>query len=396
MSKADMLGGSATFDAVTQPMSSRAAAFARFSGQETPDGNDASTTRAGGLRLAVAKLAHNPYNPREELQDIEDLADSLAARGLIQPVTVVTRAAFLAAHPGHEHNIGDSDFVVVDGNRRLAAAAMAGLDSIPAHLDDSLAEDADTLLETALVAAVHNKELEPIAQARVLEKLVAKYGSQRQVAKALHKSSGWVTQRMALLKLTPELQQAVEDKSLPVEVARQVGQLPQQQQNSAAQEALAARAARKPRRSPTPPTAKGAYAVSTPAQPTGGVDQVDASETSAAEAQVGAYGVSTSRAAEHPPEVASSGGGGQPLSLPALRQEDSRPPRMPWHDGNAVMDLVLAALDDEQRARFLHRYVERSGSKEALVADLARGLPQGGRLQLASILAAVAADLQVG
>lgn len=57
------------------------------------------------------------------------------------------------------------------------------------------------------------------------------------------------------------------------------------------------------------------------------------------------------------------------------------------------MDLVMATLDEEQRSRFLHRYVERSGSKEALVADLARGLPREGRLQLASILAAVAADL---
>ncbi|MDD9375150.1 hypothetical protein M8Z33_00375 [Streptomyces sp. ZAF1911] len=67
---------------------------------------------------------------------------------------------------------------------------------------------------------------------------------------------------------------------------------------------------------------------------------------------------------------------------------------MPWHDGNAVMDVVIATLDDEQRTRFLHRYVERSGSKEALVADLARSLAKEGRLQLAAILAAVAADLR--
>ncbi|MFE9258422.1 ParB/RepB/Spo0J family partition protein [Streptomyces sp. NPDC006879] len=422
MSKADMLGNSPTFNAVAQPMSSRAASFARFSGQENSNGNDATPAPTGGLRLMVTQLAHNPYNPREELQDIEDLADSLAARGLIQPVAVVTRDAFLAAHPGHEQNIGDADFVVVDGNRRLAAAIMAGLDDIPAHLDDALAEDADTLLETALVAAVHNKELEPIAQARVLEKLVAKYGSQRQVAKALHKSSGWVTQRLALLKLTPELQRAVEDKELPVEVARQVGQLPQQQQHTAAQDAMTARAASKQRRAPSAP--KSAYAVSTPPKSTSDAHQAEASRSAAVENLGGAYGVSTSEpstsaatqvdtssgtAAGNPQGAYAVSTSGASVASPdaaatpemarsappvALQQANSQVPPMPWHDGNAVMDLSIAALDDDQRARFLHRYVERSGSKDALVADLARGLPPERRLQLASILAEVAADLR--
>ncbi|MFD3337100.1 ParB/RepB/Spo0J family partition protein [Streptomyces sp. NPDC058700] len=371
MSKADRLGGSATFDAVTQPMSSRAAAFARFSGQEAVSENNAVTTPAEGLRLPVAKLAHNPENPREELQDIEDLADSLAARGLIQPVAVVTRTAFLSAHPRHEQSIGDAEYVVVDGNRRLAAAQMAGLDEIPAHLDDSFATDAEVLLENALVAAIHNHDLEPIEQAKVLQTLVEKYGSQRQVAKALNKSSGWVTQRLALLKLTPELQQAVEEKSLPVEVARQVGQLPHQQQHRAAQEALTARAEAKQRRKiqPAPPSA---YGVSTPETPD---EEPPAPVRPEPPEPKGAYAVSTPAAtdADDTTETPTSGG----VELGAATQ---------WSDGAVAMEQAIHHMDAEQRSRFLHRYVALAGSTDALVADFARGLPATQRLQLATIL----------
>ncbi|MFB7852372.1 ParB/RepB/Spo0J family partition protein [Streptomyces sp. NPDC056053] len=393
MRKSDMLGGSATFDAVNQPMSNRAAAFARFSGQESPDGDDAAPPPSPtGLRLPVAKLAHNPENPREELQDIEDLADSLAARGLIQPVAVVTRAAFLSAHPGHEQSIGDAEYVVVDGNRRLEAATMAGLDEVPAHLDDSFAADADVLLENALVAAVHNHDLEPIDQAKALQKLVKKYGSQRRAAKALNKSSGWVTQRMALLKLTPDLQQAVEEKTLPVEVARQVGQLPQQQQHSAAQKALTARAEAKERRKRQPPAAQGAYAVSTQ-KPS--PDPVGNPVSDEQPDPTGAYAVSTRQSEDPRPETEA------PVSAGDLNQEDSGDRESAatgtqtyQREGFPDTDAALTTMTPEQRTHFLHRYIERSGSTEALVEDLTRGLPPEKRLQLATILSEVAEQMR--
>ncbi|MET8298879.1 ParB N-terminal domain-containing protein [Streptomyces sp. NPDC005180] len=105
--------------------------------------------------------------------------------------------AFLEAHPG-QSDLGRAAFVVVDGNRRLAAARLAGLDDVPVHVDNSLAESADTLLETALTAAVQHESLDPLDEAKALERLVAVHGSQRAVARALGKSSPWVTQRMGL------------------------------------------------------------------------------------------------------------------------------------------------------------------------------------------------------
>ncbi|MFD5634817.1 ParB/RepB/Spo0J family partition protein [Streptomyces sp. NPDC127077] len=138
-----------------------------------------------------------------------------------------------------------------------AGAKLAGLDDVPIHIEDTLADDADALLETALTAAVQHEDLEPLDEAKALERLVEVHGSQRAVARALGKSSSWVTQRLALLKLTPELQLAVEEKVLPVEIARTVGQLPEQQQQGAADDALAQRAETKAQKP------KGAYPVST-------------------------------------------------------------------------------------------------------------------------------------
>ncbi|MFE9360312.1 ParB/RepB/Spo0J family partition protein [Streptomyces olivaceoviridis] len=257
MKKSEALGGSATFDAVAQPMSNRAASFAAFAGQTTT----APTVTHSSLRVPVDQLAPNPYNPRATLAAIEEMADSLTSKGIIQPLTIVTREAFLAAHPNHAQDLASAEYVVVDGNRRLAGAKLAGLDKVPVHVNDTLAHDADTLLETALVAAVQHEDLEPLDEAKALERLVQVHGSQRAVARALGKSSGWVTQRLALLKLTPELKQALEDKTLPVKVARTVGQLPEQQQQSAAEEALAQRAKQKAESGRKP---KGAYPVSTP------------------------------------------------------------------------------------------------------------------------------------
>ncbi|MGY4967389.1 ParB/RepB/Spo0J family partition protein [Streptomyces sp. 900105245] len=245
MSKADALGGSRTFDAVAQPMSSRAASFAAFSGQVGAPPDHQATVPSESPRISVEQLAPNPYNPRATLAAIEEMADSLAGKGIIQPLTVVTRDAFLAAHPDSAAGIATAAYVVVDGNRRLAGAKLAGLDDVPVHVDDSLAQDADTLLETALTAAVQHEDLEPLDEARALQRLVDVHGSQRAVARSLGKSSGWVTQRLALLNLTPELKQAVSEKAIPLDVARSVGQLPEQQQQSAAERALEQRAAKK-------------------------------------------------------------------------------------------------------------------------------------------------------
>jgi ParB family chromosome partitioning protein len=201
-------------------------------------------------KVALALLAHNPFNPREELTNIEETADSLRAKGQIQPVTVARRAAFLTAHPGQEDALAEAEYVVIDGNRRLAAAHLAGLEELRIDVNDDLAASAADLLESALIANIHREDVAPLDQAKAIQELVKVHGSQGEVARRLGKTPPWVSQRLALLELTPDLQEQVETGELKVEPARRIGRLPKAQQAGAAKKAIEAAKAPRQRRKP--------------------------------------------------------------------------------------------------------------------------------------------------
>ncbi|MFJ6797965.1 ParB/RepB/Spo0J family partition protein [Streptomyces sp. NPDC091268] len=232
MSKADKLGVSASF-ARAQPagVSSRRAAIAEATGAPTSGVVPPS-------EVPIEALAHNPFNLREELTELDEMAQSLLVRGQLQPLAVATRLAFMEAHPGQTDGLGRAPYVVIDGNRRLAAAQLAGLKSMHIHVNDSLATSAADILESALIANVHRVDVAPMDQARALQELVDVHGSQAQVAKRLGKTAAWVSQRLALLHLTPELQDKVETGELKVEPARRIGRLPLEEQAAAAQETI--------------------------------------------------------------------------------------------------------------------------------------------------------------
>ncbi|MFC9646851.1 ParB/RepB/Spo0J family partition protein [Streptomyces mirabilis] len=189
-------------------------------------------------KVELALLAHNPFNPREELTNLEETAESLRAKGQIQPVTVARRAAFLTAHPGQDDALGEAEYVVIDGNRRLASAHLAGLEELRIDVNDDLAASAADILESALIANIHREDVAPLDQAKAIQELVKVHDSQGQVAKRLGKTPAWVSQRLALLELTPELQKKVETGELKVEPARRIGRLPKGQQAAEAQKTI--------------------------------------------------------------------------------------------------------------------------------------------------------------
>ncbi|MET8479288.1 ParB/RepB/Spo0J family partition protein [Streptomyces clavifer] len=219
--------------------------------------------------VPLASLAHNPFNPREELTEIAETAESLRERGQIQPVTVVRRAAFLLAHPGEEDVLGEAEYVVIDGNRRLAAAIEAGLEELRIDVYDALAATDADILESALIANVHRVDVAPLDQANALRQLVAAHGSQGKVAKRLGKTPAWVSQRLALLELTPDLKQKVETGELKVEPARRIGRLPKDKQAAEAKKAIdAPKTPRQRERATAAPTPSPTVnAVNTPAGP---------------------------------------------------------------------------------------------------------------------------------
>ncbi|MGK5449662.1 ParB/RepB/Spo0J family partition protein [Streptomyces radiopugnans] len=185
----------------------------------------------GPTRLALHLLSHNPDNPRDSLPDVTDLAASLRDHGQKSAVTIMSREAYLAANPGREDELEPrAAYVVIDGNCRLAAARQAGLSSLRVMMDESLGGDPDELLESALVANIHRQDLDPLDEARALKKLLEVHGTQDKLAKRLHRSQGWVSQRLALLSLTPELQKRLESGAEPVDLLRAVGKKPPERQ----------------------------------------------------------------------------------------------------------------------------------------------------------------------
>lgn len=182
------------------------------------------------------QLAHNPENRRygyDEPED-EELVDSLRELGQVQAVTAVARDVFIAHFPQHTELLADARWVVVDGNRRLAAARRAGLPSLRLTVQDNLgAIDDPRISEAALVANIHRAQLPPLLEARELASLVERHGSQSAVARRLSKSQGWISQRLALLRLTDELQQALRNGAITVEDARAVASQPATKQVAA-------------------------------------------------------------------------------------------------------------------------------------------------------------------
>ncbi len=179
--------------------------------------------------VPVGSIAHNPRNPRADYDDVADLAASVAQVGVLQPLGVVRYETFLTHYPAHEQDIGTCDWVALNGNRRLAAAKKAGLNEVPVHVLDRLGRD-DHMDESVLIENIHREALPPLREAEAIRRLVERHGSQRAAANRIAKTNGYVSQRLALLKLTPELQAAFVGGELRVEDARRIAKMSPEEQ----------------------------------------------------------------------------------------------------------------------------------------------------------------------
>lgn len=235
MSKADQLG-SGRFGGGVRTVSARRQAVAAATGVPTEG-------IAPPAELPVHRISLNPDNPRSDLGDLTDLAGSLKTHGQKQAITVMNRDAYVKANPEREADLEpDTTHVVVDGSSRLAAAREAGLDKLKVMVSDDQGSTPEELLESALVANIHRQDLEELDEARALQRLLEIHGSQRALAKRLHRSQGWVSQRLALLNLSPELQSLIGEE--PIDLLRAVGNKPVDQQKAALAELKAERAAK--------------------------------------------------------------------------------------------------------------------------------------------------------
>lgn len=184
-------------------------------------GNNALEPAGGATLIPIKNIQPNPRQPRREIQsaDLEELAASISEHGIIQPL-IVTRE-------------GSSDqYVLIAGERRLRAAAMAGLESVPAIVRDA---NDQQRLELALIENIQREDLAPIEAAEAYQTLAEEFGlSHDEIAVKVGKSRVAVTNTIRLLKLPENVLKALNAGTISEGHARALLALPNPQAQSAA------------------------------------------------------------------------------------------------------------------------------------------------------------------
>jgi ParB family chromosome partitioning protein len=149
--------------------------------------------------LDIDRLVPNPRQPRGAIDDLklDELAQSIRANGVIQPVIVRKTAGSANAAPGAAR------YEIVAGERRWRAAQRAGLLKVPVVVSDI---SDDKLLEVALIENIQRENLNPIEEAQAYRRLADDHRlSQDEIAAAVGKDRATVANYMRLLKLPDEV-----------------------------------------------------------------------------------------------------------------------------------------------------------------------------------------------
>ncbi|MEU6077597.1 ParB/RepB/Spo0J family partition protein [Micromonospora sp. NPDC047074] len=176
----------------------------------------------------VQQVAANPLNTRDLDTDhakIESIAESMRTHGQLQPCAVVARDAFLRIFPEHEAAIGKAAWVQVTGGRRRAAALLANQSTLDIVVKNSLAESREAWVGATAAENLDRENLDPIEEAKAVQLLVRECGTGKAAATRLSRTPAWVTQRLNLLKLAPEVQALLRSGELPLRDVRDLHQL---------------------------------------------------------------------------------------------------------------------------------------------------------------------------
>jgi len=163
-------------------------------------------------RIPLEQILPNPFQPRMDFSetDISELADSIYKNGILQPILVRRK--------------GDGRYELIAGERRLRAAKLAGLSTIPAMVRNSSDEQT---IELALVENLQRKDLNPIETARAYQRLITEFAfTQEKLAEQLGKERSSVANTLRLLNLPNEIQRLVESMKLTAGHAKVILGLP--------------------------------------------------------------------------------------------------------------------------------------------------------------------------
>ncbi|EKD55186.1 MAG: hypothetical protein ACD_60C00025G0083 [uncultured bacterium] len=171
--------------------------------------------------LPIHLIEQGRYQPRREMDPdaLQDLANSIRAQGVIQPIVV-------------RHLLGGR-YEIVAGERRFRASQLAGLTEIPAIIKDIPDKAA---IAIALIENIQRENLNPVEEATALQRLLDEFSmTHQQVADAVGKSRVSVTNLLRLLTLSDEVRNLLEQGSIEMGHARALLTLPPVSQVKVAQ-----------------------------------------------------------------------------------------------------------------------------------------------------------------
>ncbi len=174
--------------------------------------------------LPVDLIQRGRYQPRVEMnaERLQELADSIKAQGVIQPIVV--------------RPIDQGRYEIIAGERRWRASQQAGLHEIPAVIRDVPDQAAVCL---ALIENIQRENLNPIEEARALERLLQEFEMTHEgVAEAVGRSRTAVTNLLRLLELRPEVREMLENSDLEMGHARALLGLSKNRQVEAARKVV--------------------------------------------------------------------------------------------------------------------------------------------------------------
>jgi ParB family chromosome partitioning protein len=170
---------------------------------------------AGSVEIPIARIRPNPRQPRQRIGqvELETLAASIVAHGVLQPILVIETI---------------DGYQLVAGERRLRASQLAGLDRIPAIIRQLADRDQ---LELALVENLQREDLGPLEEANAFRSLVDDFGmSQEEIATRVGRARSTVANTLRLLELDERVQATLSEGSISEGHARALGGLAADQQ----------------------------------------------------------------------------------------------------------------------------------------------------------------------
>ena len=175
--------------------------------------------RGGIVYLSTEDIVPNPVQPRKLFDDegLEELSRSIRDYGILNPLSVRLRG---------------SRYELVAGERRLRAARLAGLREVPCILLDVNMEDASLI---ALVENLQRRDLDFIEEANGINQLIRMFGmSQEEAARRIGKSQSAVANKLRLLRLPPDVLEALRQNGLTERHGRALLRLPDGERQRAA------------------------------------------------------------------------------------------------------------------------------------------------------------------